>query len=237
MDRTMLQLHFIAGSANSDLLACEADVLGERYGDTAESLAAAYGAYARNTVWLAVTDWSDQVIGWSRLLVPGELPEKTLADASKQPWGIDTVSVSAAVGLDAASCWDVATIGVRRELGSQGARAAIALYHGVIVGTRTNRIDWIAAMLHVVVRRVLDNVGLVMYPLPGARPATYMDAPGFIPVYAHVERMIEGQRRTHPDAYRQVVLGQLDGVIAPPAEEYLLADVIDLDQVETPRAV
>jgi hypothetical protein len=233
LDDTKLRLHFIAGPPDPDVLACEADVLGERYGDTAESLDAAYGAYADSTVWLAVTDRSDQVVGWSRLLVPGDLPEKTLADASKQPWGIDTTAASAAIGLDSASCWDVATIGVRRELGSQGGMAAIALYHGVIVGTRTNGIDWIAAMLHVVVRRVLDNVGLVMHALPGARPETYMDAPGFIPVYAHVESMIEAQRRTHPDAYRQVVLGHLNGVVAPAAEDYLLVDLVDLDEVET----
>jgi hypothetical protein len=230
---TALQLHFISGPPDRDILSCEADVLGERYGDTVESLSAAYGGYADSTVWLAVTDRCDHVVGWSRLLVPSDRPEKTLADASKEPWGIDPALVSAAVGLDASSCWDVATIGVRRELGSQGERAAIALYHGVIAGTRANGVDWIAAMLHIVVRRVLDNVGLVMHSLPGARPGTYMGAPGFIPVYAHVERMIENQHRTRPEAYRQVVLGQLDGVEAPPADDYLLADVVDLDHVES----
>jgi hypothetical protein len=161
--------------------------------------------------------------------MPGPLPEKTLADAARPPWNIDSERAAAQVGLDPACCWDVATIGIRRGLGAQGGPAAAALYHGLIMATRVNGADWILAMLNVRVRRLLDAVGLVTHTLPGAWPEVYMGAPGFVPVYGHVSRAVAEQRRTHPEAYRRIALGAIDGVDIPPAYAFLVAEPESID--------
>jgi hypothetical protein len=232
------RLEFVQGKPDPELPACEAEVLGERYGDSAESLDNAYGAYADTTVWLAVLDRSERVLGWGRLLMPGPLPEKTLADAARPPWNLESKHVAASVGLDTDSCWDVATIGIRQGLGRQGAAVSAALYHGLIVSTRVNGADWILAMLNVRVRRLLDAVGLVMHTLPGAWPDVYMGAPGFLPVYADTGRAVAEQRRTHPEAYRRIALGAIDGVEIPPAYAFLVAqpESVDLRGVEARTA-
>src|SRR4051812_47101799 len=175
------RLDFVVGPPDLALLACEADVLGERYGDTAESLEQAYGGYGDGTVWLSVRDDEDRVLGWGRLIVPGPVPPKTLVDFARDPWNLDAGLAAGKVGLDPNSCMDIATIGARSDLGGDGARVAAALYHGIVMSTRVNGIDWVVAILHVLVRRVLASAGLVMHALPGASPAVYMDAPGFLP--------------------------------------------------------
>jgi hypothetical protein len=230
------RLEFLVDPPDSDLLACEADVLGERYGDTAESLEQAYGAYADRTAWLSVRN-DDQVIGWGRLIVPGPVLPKTLVDFSRDPWNLDAGVAVAKVGLDPQSCMDIATIGARSDLGSDGARVAAALYHGIVMGTRVNEIEWVVAVLHVLVRRVLASAGLVMHALPGARPAVYMDAPGFLPVYANMNQVLSEQRRVNPEAYRQVVVGEIPGISVPEPETFLLPlTEVDLRGAETSTA-
>jgi hypothetical protein len=234
-DRT-LKLDFLTGPPDTDLVACEAEVLGERYGDTEESLAAAYGAHADNTAWLSVTDSGGRVLGWSRLIAPGPLQLKTLADVSLPPWSIDGVAAARSVGLDPDRCWDVATIGTRRDLGADSVRAAMALYHGMIIATRVNGADWVLAIMHVLVRRILAHAGLVMHPLPGTAPGVYMEAPGFIPVYANLERVLAEQRVAYPEAYGQVALGRLDDIEVPSDEMFLLPQTVDLREAEARRA-
>jgi aromatic-L-amino-acid decarboxylase len=227
--RGEMVLELTAGTPAPDVLACELQVLGERYGDEPEDLDAAYGAYADATVWLAVRD-GEGVLGWARLLRPGPLPQKTLADACEPPWAADAFEAAAAVGIDPATTWDVSTIGVRRELGSAGSRVAAALYHGVLATAEVNEAQWLAAMLDVRVRMLLDRVGLVMHTLPGTRPRPYMGSPALAPVYAHLETMLRTQRATHPEAHRQITLGALPGLVAPAREQLLLPgpEVVDL---------
>jgi hypothetical protein len=216
------------GSPDAAVVRREAEVFGERYGDTAESLEQAYGAYADQTMWLSVLDdarderGERSVLGWARLIVPGPLPTKTLVDITKDPWRLDADDVAAAVGLDPHSCLDIATFGVRPDLGGDGARVTAALYHGMVMTTRVNGIAWSVAVLHVLVRRVMGSVGLVMHPLPGARPAVYMDAPGFVPVYANMERVLADQKLANPEAHRRVVAGDIPGIRVPAAEAFLL---------------
>lgn len=224
------RLDFVIGPPDPAVLACEAEVLGERYGDTAESLASAYGDYADRTVWLSVREDSGRVIGWARLIVPGPLLPKTLLDFSRDPWNLDVGAAVAQVGLDPDSCMDIATIGARPELGGEGAHVAAALYHGIVMSTRVNGIEWVVAVLHVLVRRVLGSAGLVMHPLPGAKPAVYMDAPGFVPVYANMAVVLAEQRLANPQAHRQVVAGRIEGIRVPGVEAFLLplTETVDL---------
>jgi aromatic-L-amino-acid/L-tryptophan decarboxylase len=233
---TKLRLEISAGRPNPDIAACELDVLGGRYGDTVADLDEAYGEYIDDTVWLSVRDPEGLVYGWARLIAPGSLPQKTLADASLPPWNLDGVQAADQIGLDPGSAWDVATIGVRRELGGAGSRVAAALYHGVLTGSSVNGAKWFLAMLDVRVRKLLDRVGLVMHTLPGATAQPYMGSPALIPVYTHIDSMLSGQQRYHPEAYQQITLGAgLDGIEIPSREGLLLRHITSVDLRETAR--
>ncbi len=228
MDGFSARLEVTVGAPDAAVVRREAEVFGARYGDTAESLEQAYGAYADQTLWLSVVDDASSegggpaVLGWARLLVPGPLQTKTLVDITRAPWRLDADEVIAAVGLDPHSCLDIATFGVRPDLGGEGARVTAALYHGMVMTTRVNDIAWSLAVLHILVRRVMGSTGLVMHPLPGARPAVYMDAPGFVPVYANMDRVLTDQALANPEAHRRVVLGDIPGIRIPDAEAFLL---------------
>jgi N-acyl-L-homoserine lactone synthetase len=210
------------GPPDPALPQCEAEVLNRWYGDTAESLERDYADHADATMWLSVRDDAERVLGTARLFVPGPRLPKTLADVSGPPWNLDARVLAAQVGFDPHGCLDIATIAVRPGLGGDGGRVAAALYHGIVMSTRVNGIDWVVAVLHVLVRRVLGSAGLVMHPLPGATPGVYTGTPGFLPVYANMDRVLSDQRDINPEAHRQVVSGDIQGLDVPSATAFLL---------------
>jgi aromatic-L-amino-acid/L-tryptophan decarboxylase len=237
--RHALRLEFLSAAPDSEILACESHVLGQRYGNTADELREAYGPYEDVTVYLAVREAAGRVLGWARMITPGSLQLKTVADASRAPWDVDVHGAAAELGIDLHRAWDVTTIGVRRELGAAGSIVAAALYHGVIRATRANGVAWILAMLDIRVRTLLDRVGLVMHPMPGAVPRPYFGSPATIPTYAHMERMVLGQRHEYPESYRRITLGLgLDGIAVPSDEAFLLMPLqtVDLRESETRMA-
>jgi hypothetical protein len=237
--RPELRLEFEQGSPDLETLACEASVLGQRYGNTAEDLQTAYAAYADSTACLTVRDRSHRVIGWARLILPGRQPLKTLAEVAAPPWNADVQVIVGDVGLDLERTWDVTTIGVRRELGAAGSLVAAALYHGIIAATRLNGAEWILALLDVRVRALLDRVGLVTDTLPGTVPEPYFGSPSTVPVVAHMERMVAQQQREHPEAYRRITLGLgLDGIALPTPADLLLVrePAVDLRDSESRTA-
>ncbi len=216
-----------------DVLECELDVLGRWYGDTRELIEEAYGPYADTTVFLSVRDPDGVVQGFTRLIRPGPLPLKTVADVGRPPWSVDGARAAAAAGVDLSRAWDVATIGVRKELGSSGAVVAAALYHGVITATRVNDVPWIVAVIDERVRKMLAGVGLALHALPGTAPSRYMGSAACAPVYAHMGRMVDEQRRNFPEAYRLITLGTgLDGVSVPPPQAYRLATPVAPERVD-----
>jgi hypothetical protein len=233
-----LRLEFLSGPADVEILACEALVLGQRYGNTAEELAAAYGVYADSLAFLAVRDSAGRVLGWARMITPGPVPIKTLADIATWPWNTDPDVVVADAGLDVALTWDVTTIGVRRELGADGSTVAAALYHGVISATKANGVEWIMALLDIRVRRLLDRVGLITETLPNTAAKPYFGSPSTVPVFANMERMVLRQQREQPEFYRHIALGLgLDPIALPAPEDYLLVPPsVDLRDAETRTA-
>ncbi len=216
------RLDVTRGTPDPAVVRCEAEVLGLRYGDTVESLHAAYGGYADRTVWLSVLDETDQVLGCGRLIVPGAKPTKTLVDITQDPWHLDPEDVAAQAGLDPDACLDIATIAVKPDLGARGALVAAALYHGMVMTTRVNELPWAVAVMHLLARRVLGSNGLVMHALPGATPGMYQGGPGFLPVYANMDRLLADQRRSHPEAHRRVAVGDIESVHVPQPQAYLL---------------
>jgi len=200
--------------------ACEADIFFAAYGNEPELLAAEYAAYEDNSVFVALADEADEVVGVVRLLAPGG-PVKTLDDLGGEPWTTDAHRSVGAASIDLSSTWDVATMGVRPGEARDRSRKALALYHSLIVAARANGASTFLAILDERVRRLLDAVGIVMHALPGASPQPYLGSRASTPVYAHVAPMLDQQRRRLPDAHRLVTLGiGLDGVSVPPPDYF-----------------
>ncbi len=212
------------GDLRAAAVDCEAEVFLSWYGNTREQLADEYGPYEDSSVFLAVADANDEVLAAVRFLAPGGAAGlKTLVDIGAEPWAVDGRRAAAAVGIDFASTWEVATMGARRGVAGGGSRLAIALYHGLMTVARVNEMSTCVAILDERVRRLLNSVGIIMNALPGTRPATYLGSEASLPVFTHYPTMRDNQRRQFPDAYRLVTLGAgLDGVSVPPSEHFRL---------------
>jgi hypothetical protein len=222
--RVPLRMAFdVDGPLRASALDCEAEVFQAVYGNTRAQLDEEYGPYDADSVFLVVAA-GDDVVGAVRLLPPGgRAGLKTLAELAGEPWGVDGYRSAAAAGLDLASTWEVATLGVRRDAGALGRRLAAALYHGLITVCRANGMSAYVAVLDERVRRMLGSVGLSSRALPGTRTAAYLGSAASTPVYTLCAPTLDAQRTSFPDAHRLVTLGiGLDGVDVPPFADFRL---------------
>ena len=202
--------------------ACESDVFLERYGNTADQLAAEYGPYEEQSVFLALAAADGDVAAAVRFILPGPAGLKSLVDVGGAPWHADAAAGAEAAGLDLTSTWDIATLSVRGTR-AQGVAHVAALYHGIALATRLNGVSATVAVLDVRVRRLLSSVGLHYRTLPGTRVRPYLGSPASVPVYAELADLLDTQRRVDPDSYRLFVHGSgLDGVSVPGHEEFVL---------------
>ncbi len=200
---------------------CEADIFLQWYGNTRTQLESEYGPYEHSSVFVALADDDDRVVGTVRFLVHGGAGLKTLDDAGKPPWGVDAMRSASAARIDTATTWDCATMGVRPGVTGSRVQLGLAVYHGLLLALRANEVRTVIAVLDERVRRLLSSVGLVMNALPGTAPAPYLGSTASTPVYAHVGPAVDHQRRQHPDAHRLVTLGiGLDGVSTPGTDAF-----------------
>jgi hypothetical protein len=206
-------------------LDCEAAVFLRWYGNTREQLAEEYGPYADQSAFITLADDAGDVVAACRLITPGPHGLKTLADIGGAPWHVDGVAAAAAIGLDPARTWDIATLGVRPGLGARGMLAALALYHGLAKVERVNRVRHAVAILDEKVRGLFASIGVHVRTIPGTSTASYLGSPASTPIYLDVAAMLDGQRREAPDTYRLVTLGVgLDGIDIPADEAFRLRE-------------
>lgn len=199
---------------------CEADIFLQWYGNTRAQLAAEYDPYEQDSVYVALADGA-VVHASVRLLAPGSVRPKVLDDLERPPWELDAERSAAAVGLDLSSTWEVATLGVRPASTRRSPVLALALYHALVTAARVNRASAFIAILDQRVRSLLDAVGIVTQPFPGASTAPYLGSPHSTPVHARIAPMLDRQRRDLPDAHRLVTLGiGLDGIVVPDDESF-----------------
>lgn len=227
---------------------CEAEVFEQWFGNSRKQLEDEYRPYESSSFFVAVADASGQVLAAARAIYPTPQPTnactetnartevagrglKTLDDLSRPPWGVDAARSAAAAGIDPRTTGDVATLGVRGGLRGSGVHLAAAVYHGLIVMARVNRVSSFTAILDERPRALLTSLGIVMHPLPGARTAPYLGSPASTPVYAHIGTMLDNQRRHLPDAHRLVTRGVgLDGIRVPEDSAFLVKPrVLQLD--------
>lgn len=222
----LLHLRFDArGPLLDAALDCEAAVFLRWYGNTREQLAAEYGPYADHSAFITLADDDGHVVAVCRLITPGPLGLKTLTDIGGAPWHVDSTRAAAAIGLDPARTWDIATLGVRPGLGAQGMLAALALYHGLSRVHRVNRVRHAVAILDDKVRGLFASIGVHLHAIPGTTTAPYLGSPASTPVYFDIAAMLDLQRRESPDTYRLVTLGVgLDGVEVPADDAFRLRE-------------
>jgi hypothetical protein len=219
------RLHFnVTGSLLESARECEAEVFLRWFGNTREQLDQEYQAYEDCSVFIAIADSHDDVVGEVRLLVPGGRNGlKMPADVGNDPWNVDGARAAAAVGMNPASTWEVATIGLRYDRETAGASLSESLFYGMLAYGRANRMMWSVAILDDRVRRLMSSIGLLLRVLPGTGTAPYLGSPASTPVYTHLRGMLETQRKQYPDAHRLVTLGLgLNGVSVPPLDAFVL---------------
>jgi hypothetical protein len=220
---SLLYLHFdVVGSLLDAARECEEEVFLSAFGNTREQLDEEYGPYDDQSIFMAVADADGDVLGSCRLIVPGPAGLKTLNDVARSPWHADGYRAALAAGVDSTVAWDIATLGVRRSARGNRMTVASALLHGLAVATRVNQVPSATAILDSQIRRILNSADYIMPALPGLAPAPYLGSAESVPVYAHYAAMLDGQRRSNPDAYRLMTLGiGLDGVSVPGASGFL----------------
>jgi hypothetical protein len=204
--------------------ACEAEIFAATYGVAYDHHVEEFAPYESASTFLVVLDREDAVAGVMRLITPGAAGLKTLNEAGGQPWCIDGPRAAAAVGVDPHRTWDVATLGVPKGVGRHRFAVTAALYHGLALAARRNRVRSLLMTVDERVRSILQVGGLFTTALPGAAPGPFCGSPASTPVYGHCAQMLSTQRRVNPEAYHLITQGVgLEEVAIPPAAQFELA--------------
>jgi hypothetical protein len=212
--------------------ACEAEIFAANYGVTYDHHVEEFAPYESASTFLVVLDRADAVAGVMRLITPGPAGLKTLTEAGGEPWCIDGPRAAAAVGVDPAHTWDVATLGVPKGIGRHRFAVTAALYHGLAIAARRNRVRSLLMTVDERVRSILQVGGLFTTALPGATPGPFCGSPASTPVYGHCAQMLSTQRRVNPAAYHLITQGVgLDEIAIPPSTHFELAPVPTLRTV------
>ena len=190
-----LSLHFdVNGELLESALQCEEHVFLQAFGNTSKQLEEEYGPYNDQSVFVAVSDKSGEVVGACRLVTPGASGLKTLNDIGREPWGVDGLRAARAARIDISHTWDIATLGVRRDYRGGKLMVGLAMYHGLIKAMRINGVTTATAILDAGVYRLLSAAGYHVSTLPGTRPAPYLGSESSTPAYGHWAGVADAQR-------------------------------------------
>ena len=204
------------GEAAAAARQCEADVFLDRFGNTAEELAAEYGPYEDASVFVALLADDGVAYAAARLIRPGPAGLKTINDLAREPWGIDPVLAARRAGVDPAASWEAATFAVRRGVRRRGYDAMEALFYGLAVGSIVNEFRSVTAIIDEHVLAMFGALGLFLHPFPGTEPGPYLGSPSSSALYAHVDEILATQRRVAPHKWRAITTGEgLAGITVP----------------------
>jgi hypothetical protein len=199
----------------------EAKTFETTYGVPYEFHVDEFAPYESASAFLVVVDRSDMIRATMRVVTPGPAGLKTLVEAARSPWHIDAMRAAAAVGIDPARTWDVATLAAARGLGRHRFEVTAALYHGLTLAARRNRVASLLMTVDERVRGILQTYfGLHTSALPGAKPQPFEGSPASTPVFGHCSQMLDLQRRRNPEAYRLITQGIGLGEVAIPAIDH-----------------
>jgi hypothetical protein len=215
-----------SGALQDAVFALEAQVFGLRYGVSYADHVIEFADYQFSSVFVAVVDDRGDVAGMMRWIVPGPAGLKTLNEAARAPWFLDSGRAAAAAGVDPERTWDVASLAVRPGLGRERAAVTTALYHALAVAVRRNGVRSLLMTVDERVRRILEVLGIAAHALPGAQPMPFCGSPASTPVYGHSSEMWLWQRRVNPEAHRMIALGAGLDVSVPPSAAFKLSTML-----------
>ena len=222
MDRPLRLLARPQGALLASALECEAEVFARHFGNTADELEAEYARYDDQLVFVAVADRDDRVVATGRLTRPGAAGLKTFDDVAQPPWSVDGRRAARLAGVDPDRTWDVTTI-ANRQTGPLRLLAGAALWHGLLQVGRANGTHAMVALLDDRVREAITRMGMHWEALPGCGSREYLGSPGTTPVCTDFAAFLDGQRRSNPEAYRFVSLGEgLTDVELPALEDFVV---------------
>jgi hypothetical protein len=215
--------------------ALEAQTFDRTYGVPFDFHVDEFAPYEAQSAFLIVVDAEERVRASMRLVTPGPAGLKTLVEAARSPWYLDAARSAEVVGIDPSRTWDVATLAVGRGLGKARFVVTAALYHGLTIAARRNRVTSLLMTVDERVRGILQTYfGLYTSPLPGATAKPFEGSPASTPVWGHCAQMLDVQRRRNPEAYRLITRGVgLDGVGIPADEHFDLLERAFADQSTT----
>jgi hypothetical protein len=200
----------------------EADVFLQAFGNTPELLAQEYGPYEARSRFIAVIDdASGAALGTARLIVADAgSPVKTLLDVADAPWHLPVADSLAAVDLEPATVWDVASLAADRRYraGAAGAEVSVALCHGIWRYARNCGVPGMVTILDDRVHRLVRAMGLPWHTMAGATSQPYLGSRGSTPcvfAVATAEAEVYGAR---PDLAPALDHGVFRSITVDPAD-------------------
>jgi hypothetical protein len=211
----------------------------DAFGNTPELLAAEYGPYEGNSLFICVIDHRRSLpVGAMRVLLPGG-PHKSLDDIERC-WSapLDELLTSTGIAIDRATTWDLATLAVDPTYRDGTVRTA--LFQGVNTASVLAGARWYVAVLDIVVLRMIQLcTGRIFARYAGIEPMRYLDSVSSLPVYSDLELYLHRLRREDPHSYELMFCGKgLEPVLSHPDWEQVLEDVAAvIERTAAARAV
>jgi hypothetical protein len=184
----------------------EQRVFGRWFGNSPELLEREYAPYLDSTVLLVVLDHRRRLpAAMARMTLPSEHGFKSLHDI-ETVWGqsLDETLARTDPGWDPARVWDVLTIAVDEDYrgkATDGLLTLSILQFGSQGLLRTGG-RWSVTVIDLKVLDIVQTmIGRPYQTFPGVEPASYLDSPLSVPVYADFEewmpRLASSDRDLH----------------------------------------
>lgn len=200
----------------------ERRVFWEAFGNTTSLLDEEYGPYEQASSFICVVDHLRRCpAGMIRVVKASPAGFKTLHDL-RRLWGVDsaTALASGAPDLDGDSTWDIATLAVGPDYRGAASKGlvSLALYQALSTAGRWCDIEWMVAVLDVVVLELLQTV--LQRPFSffcDVGPIPYLDSASSVPVWGDYRSWRQRLAATDPSSYELLIEGRgLEASVAPP---------------------
>ena len=233
---TELGLYFVEATSRYGVLgrSVEAEVLWDQFRKHRRFLGEEYGPYEKASIFILVVDHqASEVAGAIRAIRHSPAGMKTLHDIATLPgWGRTLAEIRQSHALDTPTdrLWDVATLAARKRWrqGQGGTMAAIGLYHGVVVGSLVQHMEFIIAALDDVVGDLMVAFGVPWQRICDLPSICYLDSPATSPLLLDMRGLARTLGQAS-DIGRAICMGEgLEGVLSRPT---IPVDTIPLSPV------
>lgn len=169
----------------------EEQVFFKTFGNTPDLLAAEYGRYERDSLFLCVLDHKRCLpAGCMRLIHPSERGFKSFHDV-EPVWGepVEALVQRTDLALDPARTWDIATIAVAEDYRGAALQGLVGmgLYQTLTLAAFRCGIRWFVAILDMPVFRMLRwKLRMIFAGFEGVRPMPYLGSAASLPAWCDV---------------------------------------------------